>query len=73
MILVLDLTRKKTCLLNPFKKITLKVINHALWVLLLNNSIGLIITISVAAATLDLYMYPSIIILNSLIEGIALL
>jgi hypothetical protein len=47
--------------------------NHILWVLLLDNSIGPIITISVAAATLDLCIYPSIIILNGLIEGIALL
>jgi len=41
--------------------------------LLLGNSIGSIITISAAIAMLDLRIYPSIIILNSLIEGIALL
>jgi len=41
--------------------------------LLLGNSTGSIITISAAAVTLDLRIYPSIIILNSLIEGIALL
>ena len=45
--------------------------NHILWVLLLNNSIGPIITILVAVVMLDLCIYPSIIILNGLIEGIA--
>jgi hypothetical protein len=41
--------------------------------LLLGNSIGSIITILAAAVILDLRIYPSIIILNSLIEGIVLL
>ena len=73
LILVAYLTRKKIRSLNPPKKITLRVTNYILCVLLLDNSIGPKITILVAVATLDLYIYPSIIILKGLIEGIAIL